>query len=1038
MAMDRNVAWKSFQLQSALLCRKTSSDTLAEVRDWLTPKQFYEVVVERNVSGFCGWPMCSCAVTHQSKGTKVDSAEGVQFDLDEFCSPKCHTDVQNFTHQMTANPVGVRSVTQKDVPKATPKIAELLDVFQAIDVDAGAPVAESGIDNDADSRPENPPPQYGVPPVVTHPAAKVKKVSLPESGDVGPEDEESTAEVSNRSLRVTDSSPRSTESVTSVQTERVVLINGVPTSLPVISRGVTGVGAAASPRSAIPVGQETQTPRKSESASSSTASTPSSGGKYRVPKKRPIFLDMPPPTTPIGDTVISLGRGASSKQDPVSLPFDDEGKLSRSIPRVVAKDQTAVDKWFQDAETGPADGNRTGTASSDGTGGVRKVTFSGNDPVPKDVVNADSKQPKAKPARSSAAIIAETAKLAGLIEVNQRGGDPAANAHLYLNASVVENSTPSIALGSVGDVRDSDMGMLPQKHRSMNRKHRDNEPLSKPFEEPGATVPGGGNVPDPRAFLTRMKAVKEQEQKVVDASSEPKFPIGHKRLVPKHQRGKASSHPALIGEVPVTAAAATNAPSGSAGRKPKEAPQELKQTMSSPLLGGAKGVGVYTMHANENKLGDEDEDADILSNAPGSQTKHRLSVEDQKLWQEMFGKDYRSDASDSDPITDDDDDMSSSDDASDDDVDEERVMLTVVEPRPQDRPPVAPKGDGTAPGSPQARLPPHLRGKSLSAVSPAAVVSTPIAASPEAMKKKRSAEKAPKPTHVENNVFKVMWCLLDDLFGHHNSVLQAVIDSDKPAPATHLHDNCDDHDNDHESFADEGSQDEDAGQKQRKLLAMQRAALPAKDNIAVRNSVLNSMVERGLALAEQQLDIRGGFKVLSDSQGMVYHRKKSYLIGSLLAFNSEKSGLGEVRARALMDEITSVEWNMLGLLIVDALFRSVGLLSGISIDDGLSGISTPGHSRSSRALPAPGPPSPKADVSLDPVVATAANVDVLWLAKLDHAFKSLITKYNATNTTNPAGDDISKKSGPDGTKPSMSYRPVQDRELHHLRCYFNG
>jgi hypothetical protein len=1069
MAADRNVAWKAFQLQSALLCRKASSDTMAECKDWLSPNQLYEVVVERNVSGYCGWPLCGAAITHTTKGVKApgSDAKNDQFERNEFCSPSCHADVQNFVAHMDANPIGVRSGSAKGAPKAPTKITDLLDVFAAIDLENpdGEEVDIGLVDNGAAAKPKNPPPAYGAPPVVQHPGAGVKQVVLPKTkaggdGDEETQDQESTAE---------EGGGQSPRGAAAAPKEQVVLINGIPTALPVIDRATTfgaSKGGAPTTPAAKTTPRNVSTPHSAGSNSStpSTASSTPRSVRYKEEKKRPTVLSAPPAAMPLADTFISLGAVKTAAAQPrVILPFDEEGNVCGNVPRrVTAKDQSSVDKWFKEGETATADGRRgergeTVVDTSTGGSGVRKVTFSGDDPVPK------AKEVKAKPVRAPSAAMVETAKLAGLIDANRKGGDPSANAHLYLNATVVEKSAPAPPGANVGEDADSDMAQRPQK-RSMDRRHRDGAPLSQPFDPHQGEVPGGA-APDPRSFLNRMKAVKEQ--KVVAAADEPKFPIGHKRLVPKHLKGKAASQPSMVIKASPDATKAAPqqlAPVASLGKPdvndeppkpaPKEPPKklkekekEMKQTMSSPLLGGA-GVGLYTMHATGKTPLVEDDD-DVEENAPGSQTKFRLSAEDQKLWQEMFGKEYRSDGSDSEYASEEQDDRFYGDESASEDEDDEedeedyialpagsdlegeqRVTLTVVEPRAQDRPPTGPNGAGAMPASPQARLPPHLRNKpvALAADSPAKERS-PAAGSA----KKRSAEKAAKPAHVENSVFKVMWCLLDDLLGHHNSVLQAVIDSDKPAPSPGTPVDG------YVAGAAEGSVDEEVEDEEQRIaaLAMQRQSLPPKDNKLVRNSVLTTFVERGISLAEQQLDIQGGFKVLSDSQGLVYHRKKSFFVGALLSFNDHTVGLGERKARILMDQVTSVEWNMLGLLVVDALFRSVGLLSSISIDDGLSSVSTPKHSQSTRAAPSPGPPAPIADVSFDPVVATAANVDALWLAKLDHAFKGLITKYNAANSTQGSGVE-GIRSAVAGAQPSMSYLPLQDRELHHLRCFFNG
>ena len=146
-----------------------------------------------------------------------------------------------------------------------------------------------------------------------------------------------------------------------------------------------------------------------------------------------------------------------------------------------------------------------------------------------------------------------------------------------------------------------------------------------------------------------------------------------------------------------------------------------------------------------------------------------------------------------------------------------------------------------------------------------------------------------------------------------------------------------------------------------------------------------------------------GNNALSPTQSAVYHRKKHYFIGALIGYNA----VSNFKAWFMADH-TALEWSMLGLLIVDVLFRSVGLVK-ICQD-----VQSPRRAVTTIR---------NVEIPFEPVIATADNVDALWNRKLEHAFQVLIDKYNKSV-------DIKIKQVP--------YKQLQDRELLHLRCYFDG
>ena len=67
--MDRELTWKAFQIQSSLLCQRVGEEAMTEAKEWLQPKQFYDVIVERNVTGRCGLPTCGNLI--RLRGAKV-------------------------------------------------------------------------------------------------------------------------------------------------------------------------------------------------------------------------------------------------------------------------------------------------------------------------------------------------------------------------------------------------------------------------------------------------------------------------------------------------------------------------------------------------------------------------------------------------------------------------------------------------------------------------------------------------------------------------------------------------------------------------------------------------------------------------------------------------------------------------------------------------------------------------------------------------------------------------------------------------------
>jgi len=141
--MDRNVSWMIFQLQSALLTEPVSLDVMAECSEWLQPKQYYEVVVERNVETFCGYPSCTNKIDYVTKGSKecIDVKMGQEdvathTERCEYCSKKCHLASVSFIKSLDLLPASGRAVSkQLTVNPASKNVTDLLDTISSINLD---------------------------------------------------------------------------------------------------------------------------------------------------------------------------------------------------------------------------------------------------------------------------------------------------------------------------------------------------------------------------------------------------------------------------------------------------------------------------------------------------------------------------------------------------------------------------------------------------------------------------------------------------------------------------------------------------------------------------------------------------------------------------------------------------------------------------------------------------------------------------------------------------------------------------------------
>ena len=92
-------------------------ERLREAADAMQPHQYDDVVTERSIERRCGYPVCSNAlVRRRNYNTHITKSGGIipVADLDQYCSEKCYVASQYFRHQLSNEPVYLRSKGASD------------------------------------------------------------------------------------------------------------------------------------------------------------------------------------------------------------------------------------------------------------------------------------------------------------------------------------------------------------------------------------------------------------------------------------------------------------------------------------------------------------------------------------------------------------------------------------------------------------------------------------------------------------------------------------------------------------------------------------------------------------------------------------------------------------------------------------------------------------------------------------------------------------------------------------------------------------
>lgn len=1082
--MDRDISWMIFQLQSALLTEPVSLEVMAECSEWLQPKQYYEVVVERNVESYCGYPSCSNKIDYVTKGSK----ECVDVKMDqndvathtercEYCSKKCYLASVGFIKSLDILPAAGRAIAKNFTASAASKnVAELLDTMSSISLNK---------DSEEEITYSSPTSKYypskneemanRQPPVCTKPAVVVppviRKIALPTPPNIG--DREGIGK--NNTLNGVASKTTVEEVEKVVEKDTVGVADSKPEPLANVKTEVrkvetpdTDINNASRPK--IP-SYDTQTIRKTDAVASTPTksgidvSTPSPKSTtadvshvfdrgsevFRGSKRKIGVLPSPPSTVSVGSTVVSLGSVPNNipKLDTAKLlqtqgnagqgvvgTASPESKTPASIsgstyhaPLDSNKEKSAADMWIQEACCIPLDpsmqssprGSAPDSSSGNdtGSGRVRGTYYGSNLPnhdgttgrarryLNKDSVITSTARGNKKHITNSINHATEAKQLANLIEKSGSGVRKSSNmfiakdvpkpfdkvkemgvgishvnsqsktAHLYLKSNILEKNTDyDIQQKSVSKVVGGITGGVAVT--SLPPRLADADIISeKKIEAPGSVL----------NELRNKQQKMVTENKTVSNTEAPKY----KRLVPKPRPG----------------AAATPKPAKTVHIEDKVDYDDEIVTKRSIITGD--GNGLLTIDSFDRDYRNNDADDEAMATAAARTSKSTVSQEDKDIWKEIFGKEYTSDDEDDDELwveemDDDEDGQTTSDDEPHED-NSEVVTLKVI--RTKDNEPV---GDVTK-----------------------RVVMAPPPPGSVAQKKK------PVRAKGHNNPFTILWTMLDDLLGHNGSVLQSLIDCEKHVDSVqnaYLADKELENEDGHEPFSEEDTRE------YKRVFPPQwfpKGSSPveaspanvAKSTSVQRSVFLTTMVERGMGSAEKTLDIISDVTALDARQLQLYYRKKAFLTGALLVFNSKDpsvvAGDWAEKLSKMMSSYSSFEWSMLGVLLVDAIFRSMGLISNTVNNVGESDSSANGGDASA---------GDTTEVPYLPVFATSANVDGMWEKKLQHAFHLLITRYNTSVDEKKA--EISQSSLSLIRKVDLPYRELHNRELLHLRCYFNG
>ncbi|CAO3608218.1 unnamed protein product [Cunninghamella blakesleeana] len=107
----QKVQEQAFEWQEQLFSQSSVPiDILQQAALWLQPQTYDEVIEERNVQSFCGYPLCSKQPNIQSK-YKISLSQRKVFDqseLSNYCSTSCLQKSKYYTMQLSEDPVWIR------------------------------------------------------------------------------------------------------------------------------------------------------------------------------------------------------------------------------------------------------------------------------------------------------------------------------------------------------------------------------------------------------------------------------------------------------------------------------------------------------------------------------------------------------------------------------------------------------------------------------------------------------------------------------------------------------------------------------------------------------------------------------------------------------------------------------------------------------------------------------------------------------------------------------------------------------------------
>ena len=106
---------QAFQIQLNLIeCQHVSRDELVAAANYLRIKDYQDVVVERSLGKWCGYPICGKSLTttiQPGRKYRVSLSQRKVHDIQElhhFCSPECAIASKSYMRQLSEEPVYLR------------------------------------------------------------------------------------------------------------------------------------------------------------------------------------------------------------------------------------------------------------------------------------------------------------------------------------------------------------------------------------------------------------------------------------------------------------------------------------------------------------------------------------------------------------------------------------------------------------------------------------------------------------------------------------------------------------------------------------------------------------------------------------------------------------------------------------------------------------------------------------------------------------------------------------------------------------------